>query len=531
MSPRPLSQPPYVFVSYSHDSPEHRDRVLSLVMQLRRDGLDAHCDREVIAPAQGWLRWMYDQIDRADSVVVVCSAIYAARVAGRGTSNEGRGAMFEGAIIGAELYEQRMDSDKFQLASFGMWSAEAVPFFLRSRTVFNVEAPPDYERLHRVLTDQSEVDLGPVGPVREHARVAVPPLSELWARTSATPPVSHSTPPRAKALIAIAIDVSGSMAQSMPRELTGPSSRLQAVRDSLEHIGREARRIANTIPPERRSDVRLFAYAFGLRLGALNVADLLTLLRASQEINTSHEIDAATREVEREARQQIQAYSSWIGLAEQYLGREAVSSVARNLGEGAVRQRLLSRLLSRIESLGDTTASLGDLADVWAQSGGAIEGAEDIIFGDTPLTEAFRRVVQRFHIEQRHCSSDTQKVLLVLSDGEPTDGDPRPIAKNLPADVTVVSCFVTNADVTAARTLFAAPDSTWPAGARLMFDMSSVAEPGNPFLQQLQARGWIVPAETKLFMQVNRSDILQEFLGGLTAYVSNVDDLIQRPGQ
>jgi hypothetical protein len=64
-----------------------------------------------------------------------------------------------------------------------------------------------------------------------------------------------------------------------------------------------------------------------------------------------------------------------------------------------------------------------------------------------------------------------------------------------------------------------------------MFDVSSVAEPENPFLQLLQARGWIVPAEARLFMQVNRSDILEEFFSGLTAYVSDVDDIVRTKGR
>jgi hypothetical protein len=447
-----------VLVSYSHDSEEHKDRVLSLVKQLRLDGLDAHCDREVIAPAQGWLRWMNDQIRSADYVIVVCSDIYGARAEGRDAPGAGLGATFEGAVIGTELYEQRMVSDKFHPVTFGKPASGAVPFFLRGRTCFDVETPADYARLHRVLTGQSEVDLGPLGPIREHARVAVPPLSDLWTRTATTQPPPHRARRPTKALIGLAIDVSGSMAESMPRELAGDSSsRLQAVRGSLEHVGREARRIAGTLPERERSDVRLFAYGFGLRLGGLGVCDLLTLLKAARETNTSEEIEAATRDVEREARAQAETYSSWIGLVEKYIGSETVSSVARSLGEGAVRQRLLARMLSRIESLGETTVSIGDLADLWAQSGSTIDRAEDVIFGDTPLTAMFERLVRRFEIERQHDSSDTQKVLFVLSDGEPTDGDPRPIAKALPADLAIVSCFVTKTDVTAARTLFAVP--------------------------------------------------------------------------
>ena len=317
----------------------------------------------------------------------------------------------------------------------------------------------------------------------------------------------------------------------MPRHADQSSSRLQAVRAALEQIGRKARQVAGTLPESQRADVRLFAYGFGLRLGELGVCDLLTLLKAARASTSSDEIEAARHEVEREARLQAQNYSSLIGLAEQYLGRETVASVTRSLGEDAVRQRILGRMLARIQSLGDTTISIADLADMWAQSGDAIDRAEDVIFGDTPLTSMFRRLVTRFETEGQHITSDASKVLFVVSDGAPTDGDPRPIARRLPDDVTVVSCFVTNTDVTAARTLFAVPESTWTPGAQPMFDIASAADHDNPFLQSLRARGWIVPAQAHLFMQVNRSDILEEFIGGLTAYVGDVDDTLRKEGQ
>jgi hypothetical protein len=119
-------------------------------------------------------------------------------------------------------------------------------------------------------------------------------------------------------------------------------------------------------------------------------------------------------------------------------------------------------MLSRMESLGETTVSIEDLADLWTQSGNTLDRAEDVIFGDTPLTATFQRLVRRFETERQHDSLETRKVLFVLWDGEPTDGDPRrPIAKTLPSDVAIVSCFVTNDGVTVARSLFAVPDSTY----------------------------------------------------------------------
>jgi hypothetical protein len=41
------SQPPRVFISYSHDSPEHAQQVLELAERLRKDGTDAQIDQYV----------------------------------------------------------------------------------------------------------------------------------------------------------------------------------------------------------------------------------------------------------------------------------------------------------------------------------------------------------------------------------------------------------------------------------------------------------------------------------------------------
>ena len=57
-----------VFISYSHDSDEHREKVLGLAERLRQDGLDAQLDQYVKGtPEQGWPRWMLDRLDEASS--------------------------------------------------------------------------------------------------------------------------------------------------------------------------------------------------------------------------------------------------------------------------------------------------------------------------------------------------------------------------------------------------------------------------------------------------------------------------------
>jgi hypothetical protein len=46
--------PPKVFISYSHDSGAHEDRVLDFANRLRKDGIDAESDRYENSPAEDW---------------------------------------------------------------------------------------------------------------------------------------------------------------------------------------------------------------------------------------------------------------------------------------------------------------------------------------------------------------------------------------------------------------------------------------------------------------------------------------------
>lgn len=87
---------PKVFISYSHDSPQHADRVLALSDRLRADGIDCHIDQYEISPPEGWPRWMNRQIERADFVLVVCTETYERRFKGEDETGKGLGAKMGG---------------------------------------------------------------------------------------------------------------------------------------------------------------------------------------------------------------------------------------------------------------------------------------------------------------------------------------------------------------------------------------------------------------------------------------------------
>jgi hypothetical protein len=44
---------PRVFISYTHDSPEHKDRILALSDRLRQEGVDCSIDQYEQSPEEG----------------------------------------------------------------------------------------------------------------------------------------------------------------------------------------------------------------------------------------------------------------------------------------------------------------------------------------------------------------------------------------------------------------------------------------------------------------------------------------------
>jgi len=71
-----------VFISYSHDSAEHSERVLRFANALRSHGVDAELDRYQVRPPKGWPHWCEEQLrpENSDFVLMVCTETYLQRV-------------------------------------------------------------------------------------------------------------------------------------------------------------------------------------------------------------------------------------------------------------------------------------------------------------------------------------------------------------------------------------------------------------------------------------------------------------------
>ncbi len=148
------SIPQLVFLSYSHDSRAHMDRVLELADRLRRDGVDADLDQYEPSPAEGWPRWSIDRVKEADFVLVVCTETYRRRFDGEAAPGEGKGVTWEGATIRQRLYDRQGRNDKFLPVVLRAADRDHVPQILRGPTIHDLSAEDGYEDLYRLLTGQ-----------------------------------------------------------------------------------------------------------------------------------------------------------------------------------------------------------------------------------------------------------------------------------------------------------------------------------------------------------------------------------------
>jgi hypothetical protein len=98
---------PTVFISYSHDSPDHKAWVLKLATDLRAAGVDASIDQWDLVPGQDVAAFMHDGIAKADRVLLICTEIYVRKAEG-GLGGVG----YERLIVTAEVVEA-IETKKF----------------------------------------------------------------------------------------------------------------------------------------------------------------------------------------------------------------------------------------------------------------------------------------------------------------------------------------------------------------------------------------------------------------------------------
>lgn len=130
---------PKVFISYSHDSDEHKSWVLQLAQDLISADIDATLDEKSLRFGELIPNYAQRQIGQSDRVLMICSERYVSR-ANTGVGGVGN----EGVIINAELYEN-LDSIKFIPVIRNNSNGPKMPTFLGVRRYVDLQEDSKYQ--------------------------------------------------------------------------------------------------------------------------------------------------------------------------------------------------------------------------------------------------------------------------------------------------------------------------------------------------------------------------------------------------
>jgi hypothetical protein len=98
---------PKVFISYAHESAEHKAHVLAFAEFLHHSGITAVLDLWAADTRQDWYSWAIREMTEADFVLVVASGRYRMTGDGNGPNAEHRGVQSEAALLRELVYRDR----------------------------------------------------------------------------------------------------------------------------------------------------------------------------------------------------------------------------------------------------------------------------------------------------------------------------------------------------------------------------------------------------------------------------------------
>ena len=152
---------PIVFISYSHDSDEHKKWVLQLATRLRSNGVDVILDIWNTRLGSDFASFMERGLSKSHRIICICSEKYVKK------ANEGKGgAGYEKQIITAELINDQNTEWVIPLIVNNAGERK-VPTFLGGRKYISFEDAllyeNKYEELLRDLLDEPVLPIPPIG--------------------------------------------------------------------------------------------------------------------------------------------------------------------------------------------------------------------------------------------------------------------------------------------------------------------------------------------------------------------------------
>jgi hypothetical protein len=129
---------PKVFISYSHDTQEHKKWVLELATRLRNNGIDAILDQFELQPGDDLPHFMENHLHTADKIIMICTDKYVEK------ANKGQGGVgYEKMIITSNLIKS-IDENKI-IPIIKQSQTTEVPTFLKTKLYIDFSKTDDFE--------------------------------------------------------------------------------------------------------------------------------------------------------------------------------------------------------------------------------------------------------------------------------------------------------------------------------------------------------------------------------------------------
>lgn len=153
---------PVVFISYSHDTREHKAWVGSLAQRLREKGVDVLFDQWDLGPGDDVPKFMEQAVARADRVLMVCTEPYVRK------ADDGKGGVgYEAMVVTGELVTN-LGTNKFIPIVRQQEEPKVRPRCVSTRFYVDLSEGPDeeenFEQLLREIHNAKKITKPPLGP-------------------------------------------------------------------------------------------------------------------------------------------------------------------------------------------------------------------------------------------------------------------------------------------------------------------------------------------------------------------------------
>lgn len=133
-----MNKIPNVFISYSHDSIEHKLWILELATRMRKNGIDAKIDQWELKPGDDLPHFMEKHLREADKILMICSENYVTK------ANNGQGGVgYEKMIVTASLLKN-IDENKV-IPIIRQQATSLLPTFLTTKLYLDFSKESDFE--------------------------------------------------------------------------------------------------------------------------------------------------------------------------------------------------------------------------------------------------------------------------------------------------------------------------------------------------------------------------------------------------